>query len=61
MYKVLLALVLLAGCSVKEHRKVMAPPPPKPVCPQGIKDDWCRPLVANEKGITNLGNKPDEE
>jgi hypothetical protein len=60
MYKFLLVLVLLAGCSATEHRKVMSPPP-KPVCPQGIKDNWCRPLAANEKGITNLGNQADEE
>ena len=64
IYRIAL-LLLLSGCTVTEQRRVMAPPPPtatmKPVCPHGVREEWCRPLVANEKGITNLGNQPNEE
>lgn len=63
-----LAIVALAvaGCVAQPPtmHKTMPPPPAatmKPVCPHGVREEWCRPLMANEKGITNLGNQPNEE
>lgn len=35
-------------------------PPPKPVCPKGRIEDWCRPMAKGEFGATTLGHTPDE-
>jgi hypothetical protein len=55
--------IIIAGCVVQPvpdksiHAPAPAPAPVKPVCPKGIKQDWCRPLAVGEMGTTVLGNQ----
>ncbi len=66
------ATVVLISCSYNiktvgprpvpiEDEPKAGSPPPKPVCPKGIKEDWCRPHAKGEFGTTTLGNTSDEE
>jgi hypothetical protein len=57
----LLLTLIIAGCAVPPVpvKSIPAPAPTtvKPVCPKGIKQDWCRPLAVGEMGTTVLGNQ----
>jgi PBP1b-binding outer membrane lipoprotein LpoB len=56
----LLLSIFIAGCAVQpvpvKSIPAPSPVPIKPVCPKGIKQDWCRPLAVGEMGTTVLGN-----
>lgn len=52
--------MIIAGCAVRPVPVKSIPTPVKPVCPKGIKQDWCRPLAVGEMGTTVLGNHDED-